>query len=162
MRVYENWPNKTSTLLYFSKNKKTFVFSSHLWWCWVCCHRWPRSRTVPRTGCCHSRWVQLTGSLWNSSGPLRSDPDPQGLVSEELLRRRFKKKRQDHNVNMCTRQKTQVETWGRHIWEHRPRQRCSGLFPMMHHSCSYINAQPVACDINTFCWMTNCPTSYCQ
>lgn len=74
------------------KTKKPLFFSSHLWWCWVCCHRWPRSRTVPRTGCCHSRWVQLTGSLWNSSGPLRSDPDPQGLVSEELLRRRFKKK----------------------------------------------------------------------
>lgn len=74
------------------KTKKPLFLSSHLWWCWVCCHRWPRSRTVPRTGCCHSRWVQLTGSLWNSSGPLRSDPDPQGLVSEELLRRRFKKK----------------------------------------------------------------------
>lgn len=53
----------------------------------MCCRHWPQSRRGPQTGWGHSRWAQLTGSLWSSSGPL-----PSNLVSEELLKKKKERK----------------------------------------------------------------------
>lgn len=58
---------------------------SHLWWCWECYRRSRRSHTALRTDWGHFRWVPPAGSLWSSSAPPQTDPEPRNPAAGALL-----------------------------------------------------------------------------